>query len=732
TDAPCAATLLTAGFAILFLLIGDPIWLIAAANFTYLIGIGLPSVAVWLLRRDAPDAERPYRAPRFTISLGLVAAIVWGASALLGFEQFGLPTVVFGLLMAYSGAGFYAWRKLEDRRRAGLPGLGQSLHIKLTGAMLLVLALDAGGYILAVDSLPSQDGQFMVLLADIFVAVALLTISVGIILPGIIAHSADEVAKAARRLAIGTVSDFARAMEALGAGQLEAAHASIDMVPLTVRSKDELGTMADSFNVLQAAMRDAAMGLDRAREGLSRARAELLDSNIALARTVEGQHRLANELRAAKEHAVRESMHDGLTRLPNRTAFLDRLRRELISGTSDFAVLFVDLDRFKVVNDSLGHVAGDSLLVQVAQRLRRVLDGDTREASPGRHLLARLGGDEFVVLLGEVATESEARDRTERLLGTLSDAFLVEGQSVHCGASIGMTLSRFGYMDPEDMLRDADLAMFKAKSLGPAQVALYHPSMHALAKSRLQLENDMRRALEENEFVLHYQPIVDLATGTLLGFEALVRWQHPQRGLVPPIEFIGVAEENGFIVPLGLWILREACRKAFAWGEIFGRRYAPTVSINLSPRQFAQADLVSCVQAILIETGANPSKINLEITESGTIGDAERAMHVLTALKAFGLQLGIDDFGTGYSSLSYLHRLPVDMLKVDRSFVSGMTRNRESRQVVKTILRLADSLKLRAVAEGVETREQAEELKGLGCQLAQGYLFAKPLPEPEA
>lgn len=289
TDTPYLATLVTAGFAIVFLLIGDPIWLIAAANFTYLIGICMPSVAVWLLRRDAPDASRPYRAPRGTIGLGLVAAGAWGASALLGFEQYGLPTVVVGLLMAYSGAFLFGWRRLEERAKGRLRGLTSSVHIKLTGAMLCVLALDAGGYMLAIGALPTADTAFVVALEDIFVAVALLTISVGIILPGMIAHSVEQVSAAARRLANGTVRDLAQAMEALGAGRLDAAIASIDVTPIVVNSRDELGAMADSFNVMQDGIRQAAVGLRQARIGLITSRSDLIESHKALEATLAEQ-----------------------------------------------------------------------------------------------------------------------------------------------------------------------------------------------------------------------------------------------------------------------------------------------------------------------------------------------------------------------------------------------------------------------------------------------------------
>ena len=716
TDAPWAAILLTAGFAILFLMIGDPIWLIAAANFTYLIGIGLPSVAVWLLRRDQPNADRPFRAPNLTIYLGLIAAGVWGASAILGFEQFGLPTVGIGLLMAYSGAAFYGWRMLEDRRKADRPVVGFGLHVKLTGAMLLVLALDGAGYLLAVSRLP-PNGEFSVALADIFVAVALLTLTVGIVLPGMIAHSAGEVSAAARKLASGAVYDFTRAMEALGAGRLDAAHASVDVKPVVIRSRDELGAMAESFNVLLFGVKEATVGLDQAREGLSQARSELLESNAAL--------------RLAKETALHDALHDGLTGLPNRKWAVGRLQRA-VEANEQIAVCFVDLDRFKIVNDSLGHVAGDSLLVQAAMRIQLALCESGQEGDLRKRVLARFGGDEFIVVMDEIETDEEALEIANTFLGSLSEAFEVEGESVYCSASVGVTLSRFGYANAQEILRDADLAMFKAKSLGRSRVELFRPSLHEIATTRLHVENDMRRALKAEEFVLHYQPIVRLSDRSLVGFEALVRWQHPQRGLVPPVEFIGVAEETGLIVPLGLWVLRKACRKAFEWGERFGRNVAPSVSINLSPSQFAQPDLIDSIKAILIETLANPAQIKLEITEGSTIGNSERAVHVLRALKALGLQISIDDFGTGYSSLSYLHRLPIDMLKIDRSFVSDMMDNRERRQIIKTILGLAGSLGIEVVAEGIETGEQATRLQEKGCQFGQGYYFSRPLREPDA
>ncbi len=605
TDAPWCATIMTATFAILFLLIGDPIWLIAAANFTYLIGICLPSVAVWLLRRDAPDAERPYRAPRGTIVLGLVAACVWTTSALLGFQQFGLKTVVLGLLMAYSGAFLYALRKIEDRWRSGASGIGRSLHVKLTGAMLLVLALDAAGYMLAISAIADGNEAFVAALEDIFVAVALLTISVGIVLPGMVAHSADQVSAAARRLALGSVRDLANAMQALGEGRLQAAHASADMVPVAVRSTDELGAMAASFNTLQDGIRHAVFGLDNAREGLSGARIRLLEANAALERTVEDHERLAVELLRAKEAAVHDALHDPLTNLPNRTLFLSRLESALQErrlGGEPFAVLFIDLDRFKIVNDSLGHLAGNALLCQVSERLRAQSprcpdDAGIDESEQRSSVLARLGGDEFTMLYFGVRDEAAALAVAAQTQDALSSrSFKLDGQDVHMTASIGVALSSDGHVTPEDILREADLAMYRAKATGKARAELYDLSLHALATSRLALENDLRRAVRDDEFVLHYQPVVELISRDIVGFEALVRWQSPERGLVGPDQFIALAEETGLIVPIGLRVLREACSQAMLWQAMADGR-PPRVSVNLSPRQFAQRDLVDFDQA---------------------------------------------------------------------------------------------------------------------------------------
>jgi diguanylate cyclase (GGDEF)-like protein len=406
-------------------------------------------------------------------------------------------------------------------------------------------------------------------------------------------------------------------------------------------------------------------------------------------------------------------------------------------STPNWAVFFIDLDSFKVVNDSLGHIAGNSLIIQVAARLSTLLhcDEEAVEKHGARlvgNLLARMGGDEFTVLLWNSNRTEYALSVAAQIQEALAAPFCVEGQEVHTSASIGVVMGSADYVTPEDILRDADLAMYRAKSLGKARSEIFDASMLAQATGRLRLENDLRRALRENEFVLHYQPIVSLDTEQIVGFEALVRWQAPGIGLVYPDEFIPAAEETGLIVPLGMLVLRQACLTARAWQKEFNRGSALTVSINLSPRQFSQPNLVANVQTILEETKVDPALIKLELTESSTMAAPERALRVLSELKSLGLQLSMDDFGTGYSSLSYLHRFPIDILKIDRSFVSGLIDNPESRQIVTTILALAEGMSIEVVAEGIETREQSLELKRLGCRFGRGYLFAKPLPFADA
>jgi diguanylate cyclase (GGDEF)-like protein/PAS domain S-box-containing protein len=431
---------------------------------------------------------------------------------------------------------------------------------------------------------------------------------------------------------------------------------------------------------------------------------------------------------------------DPLTGLPNRVLFTDRLGRLIKHAKRRkdylFAVLFLDLDGFKMINDSLGHLVGDQLLVGVATRLEKCLRATDTVARLGQGcIVARLGGDEFTILLDDLKDPSDARQAAERLMKAVTAPFLLSGKEVFTSVSIGIALSNPGYDEPEEILRDADTAMYRAKSLGKARHELFDADMRASVMARLQLEMDMRRALEREEFSNFYQPIVSLASGKIVGFEALLRWQHPTRGHLEPQEFISVAEETGLIRQLGWWNLHEACRQMSEWRTKYEDAYSDlTMSVNLSPKQFLQPNLLADIQSLLLQLGLPPTSLKLELTESTVMGDPSAAIDMLEQIKAYGISLAIDDFGTGYSSLSYLHRFPLDTLKIDRSFISGMSEgeNNGRTEIARTILPMASNLHLEVVAEGVETSEQVAMLKKLHCKYGQGYYFSKPLSAEEA
>jgi diguanylate cyclase (GGDEF)-like protein/PAS domain S-box-containing protein len=425
-----------------------------------------------------------------------------------------------------------------------------------------------------------------------------------------------------------------------------------------------------------------------------------------------------SERKAFEEQLAHQAFYDSLTGLPNRALFLDRIEQALrrqARQPATVSVFFLDLDDFKTVNDSLGHTAGDRLLVQVAERLRQCLrPSDTA---------ARFGGDEFSVLVEDAGVEPN--DLAERILATLRKPFSVDGTEVQIGATVGVAVSRQGSSSATELLRDADAAMYAAKADGKGGWRLFEPSMHETVRLRLELKGALDRGIEAGEFVLHYQPILDVMSGRIRGMEALVRWTHPERGLVPPLEFIPLAEETGLIVPLGRWVLAEACRAAVRLQH--GALAGPYMSVNLSPRQLQQPELVDDVKAALKSSGLAAERLTLEITESAMMRDTDLMIARLRSLREIGVQIAIDDFGTGYSSLNYLRHLPVDVVKIDRAFVGGIVADQAQRAVVATIIDLCHTLGLQQIAEGVETEEQRQVLGELGCDLGQGFLWARPL-----
>lgn len=459
----------------------------------------------------------------------------------------------------------------------------------------------------------------------------------------------------------------------------------------------------------------------------------MLLRGLAIRDAQDAPYRLAGSLtditdrKSAEERLVREAFYDPLTGLANRTLLQNRLQLALDRARRHadfrFAVMFLDLDRFKVVNDGLGHAVGDQLIIEFARRLRQtVRPTDT---------VARLGGDEFIILLEEIGDEADAVRVADRLQESLKAPFVLADHEVFTTASIGIAPGSPRYQNIQDLLRDADAAMYRAKAMGKSRHEIFDATLHEQAMQVLRLETDLRHAIERREFLLHYQPIVSFADGSLVGFEALVRWRHPDRGMVSPAVFIPMMEETGLIVPLGNWVLREACRQLREWRTSFPQQDALTVSINVSGRQFASGDLVGEVEAALNDAILPARCLNLEITESVMVSNADRAAEVLHRLRQRGVSISVDDFGVGYSSLSQLHRFPLDSLKIDRSFLGRIGDNDRDDQIIRTILTLAGNLGLSTTAEGVETQLQYQRLKALGATHAQGYLISRPLPAEE-
>jgi len=437
--------------------------------------------------------------------------------------------------------------------------------------------------------------------------------------------------------------------------------------------------------------------------------------------TIEQQADEINQFPKRLEQLTRQAFRDALTGLPNRALFMDRLSHGLTRARrrhEHVAVLFLDLDRFKIINDTLGHTVGDQLLVEVSNRLGSSLrPGDT---------VARLGGDEFGLLLEDVADAETAELVALRIEAELAKPLSFEGREVFVTASIGIALSSERLGTPEEVLRDADLAMYHAKAKGKARHEIFDGTMSAPALDRMDLEMDLRSAITNRDFRLHYQPILRLETGRIVEVEALIRWQHEKRGLLQPDAFIGLTEETGLIVPIGQWVLTEACRQARAWQIEFPRAPALGMSVNLSAKQFQNPKLVEEITDALTMSGLDPACLKLEITESVVMQDVPATLAKLHELKDLGIRLAIDDFGTGYSSLGYLKRFPVDTLKIDRSFVKGLSHEGGDSAIVRAVVTVAKSLNMDVTAEGIETEQQRLELKALGCDLGQGFLFGRP------
>jgi len=435
------------------------------------------------------------------------------------------------------------------------------------------------------------------------------------------------------------------------------------------------------------------------------------------------------EQKLAEERLSYNAYHDALTGLPNRRLFTDRLEHLLNrfrrqGGREWFAILFLDLDHFKTINDTLGHVLGDQLLVLVAKRLQLSLRASDT--------IARFGGDEFVILLEDLATTQNATQVAERLLASLTPPFNLAGHEVSISGSIGVVLSSLEYEKPEDLLRDADIAMYRAKTLGRNRYVIFNTAMRTQVVQHLEMEKDLRDAIEHEQLELHYQPITDMDSQRVIGFEALLRWHHPEKGWIPPSEFIPFAEETGLIIPLGAWVLRRACSQMRQWQLQYPSDPPLTVSVNLSNKQFSQPDLFEQVEIALRESGLPPASLQLEITESVIMENAELTIATLEQLTAMGVKIHIDDFGTGYSSLAYLHLLPIQAIKIDRSFISGQSSEGNGMDIAKTIINLASDLKIDAIAEGVETETQWEALHRWRCKYAQGYFIARVLDPKQA
>jgi diguanylate cyclase (GGDEF)-like protein/PAS domain S-box-containing protein len=507
----------------------------------------------------------------------------------------------------------------------------------------------------------------------------------------------------------------------------------------------------DRFKVLEAAREARSTGIGKKLEYRIRHKDgawRVLESLASVIRDDKGEvvklvivNRDVTERKRAQEQLEHHSFHDALTGLPNRRLFLDRLRHMFARAHRNperhYAVLFVDLDGFKLFNDSMGPAVGDQVIVEMGQRLGACLRHDDTVCRPQDEfpvietVLSRMGGDEFTILLEEVSDPSDAMRVAKRILSAMAQPFPLEGREVHTSASVGIALSKPTHERPEDLLQDADVAMRRAKAMGGSRCEVFDEAMHARAVNRLKLEAELREALAKRQFRLYYQPIVRLDTKQITGFEALLRWQHPEQGLISPFKFIEAAEDSGLLVSTGQWAIREACKQLRAWDDEIDlenpARTPVSISVNLSAKQLADARFVSALETTLRETGVDSSRLHLEMTESVAATDSKLTMTVLSNLRRLGVGVVLDDFGTGNSSLSGLRQFPVEALKIDRSLVNGMLVDRGTCDTVELIILLAHKLKLKVIAEGIESAKQFETLREQGCELGQGFFFSPPV-----
>ena len=488
-----------------------------------------------------------------------------------------------------------------------------------------------------------------------------------------------------------------------------------------------LSALVGFFGVVYLTFRHFVEDVKKTVETAKRAereRAEQAEEHVNELQHYVGElERSGEALKESHENFRHAAYHDALTGLPNRNYFIDTLKGLLqqcrVNSEVNFAVLFLDLKNFKTINDSLGHSMGDRLIKNVAKRLAGLI----RE----NDMVGRFGGDKFGIILSDLLSREEATGFADRLAQRLAEPYTLDGRQAFTSAKIGIAYGNSKYPEAEDVLRDADIAMYYAKE-NEENYVIFDQKMHIRAVTRLQLETDLRFAIERNEFELYYQPIIALDDASLVGFEALVRWNHPQRGLVPPNEFIPISENTGLIIPMTVQILHSACSQVVKWQEMSQSPIPLSIAVNLSGKHFGHPALVEQITTVIAETGIDAASLKLELTESAVMDNAETAILMLKQIKETGVQISIDDFGTGYSSLSYLHRFPIDLLKVDRSFVSAMEENTENGEIVRTVIALAKALNLKVVAEGIESIHQFHQLRILGCEYGQGYLFSKPLP----